>query len=276
VIGTIEPENDVRFLLVHHTASSNDYGPDEVTDQIRSFHSFHTGPDKGWPDVAYNFFIDRFGGVWEGRAGSIEGPVRGDATGGSQGFALLCSLIGNHAEAPVSAQATDSLVAVLAWLAERHSLDTTPGATVEFTSRGSNRWPSGATVTAATIAGHRDMSQTACPGDFAYDLLGTQLPTLVTTRRAEAATAAAQAETPTTPTTGTTESSAAANPDNTANPENAGTGGGTQSASGPDGGSSPDDGPSTTVLGAAATAAVAAVAGLISFRRRTERTDGTG
>ncbi|MGI9596115.1 MAG: N-acetylmuramoyl-L-alanine amidase, partial [Acidimicrobiales bacterium] len=153
VRGEIVPEDDVRFLLVHHTASTNDYDPDDVVGQIRDFHSFHTGPEKGWPDVAYNFFVDRFGRIWEARAGSIDGPVRGDATGGSQGFALLCALIGNHAEAPITADAQTSMVALLAWLAERHAIDTSPGATVDFVSRGSNRWSSGTAVTARTISG---------------------------------------------------------------------------------------------------------------------------
>ncbi|MEL7207974.1 MAG: N-acetylmuramoyl-L-alanine amidase, partial [Actinomycetota bacterium] len=126
VKGPLVPEDDVRFLLVHHTASTNDYGPDDVVGQIRGFYDFHTGPEKGWPDVAYNFFIDRFGVIWEGREGSLAGPVRGDATGGSQGFALLCSLIGNHAEVPVTPEQQTSLSQLLAWLAETHAIDTTP------------------------------------------------------------------------------------------------------------------------------------------------------
>jgi hypothetical protein len=191
VVDPILPEEDVRFLLVHHTASTNEYGPGDVIDQIRGFHRFHTGPDKGWPDVAYNFFVDRFGSIWEGRAGSLAGPVRGDATGGSQGFALLCSLIGDHREAPVSDEARASLVALLAWLSERHGIATEPGTTVEFVSRGSNRWPAGAVVSAATISGHRDMSRTTCPGDLAYGLIATDLPRAVTDRRAAAAATAA-------------------------------------------------------------------------------------
>ena len=201
-------EDDVRFLLVHHTASTNDYGSDDVVDQIRDFHAFHTGPEKGWPDVAYNFFVDRFGGIWEARAGSLAGPVRGDATGGSQGFALLCSLIGDYSQVPLPDPARVSLVRLLAWLAERHDVDTEPGATVDFVSRGSNRWPEGTVVTAATISGHRDMSQTSCPGDFVYDLLAVEVPRAVTELRLQAraevasttttATPVAATETPTT------------------------------------------------------------------------------
>jgi N-acetylmuramoyl-L-alanine amidase len=161
---------------VHHTASGNDYRPEEVPGLLRSFYSLHTGASKGWPDVAYNFFIDRYGTVWEGRAGSLEGPVMPDATGGSQGFAQLCCFVGDHsAEAPTP-EARRSMVALLASLAETYGIDPAPGATASFISRGSNRWPAGVPVTTTTIAGHRDMSLTLCPGDAAYALVRTEFP----------------------------------------------------------------------------------------------------
>src|SRR5262245_36379981 len=53
--GPLSPE-DVRFLLVHHTAGSNRYAPAGVVGILRSTYQYHTGPDKRWPDVAYNFF----------------------------------------------------------------------------------------------------------------------------------------------------------------------------------------------------------------------------
>ena len=60
---------------------------------------------------------------------------------------------------------------MLAWLAGRDLVSLADGATTTFVSRGSNRWPAGTTVTTPTIAGHRDMSYTACPGDTLYPLL---------------------------------------------------------------------------------------------------------
>lgn len=207
--GQLTPETDVRFLLVHHTASSNDYGPDDVAATIRGFHSFHTGPEKGWPDVAYNFFVDRFGTIWEARAGSIDSAVRGDATGGSQGFALLAALIGDHSVEPISDAAFASLTQLLAWLAERHGIDTTPGSTVDFVSRGSSRWPSGAAVKARTISGHREMSATQCPGDLAFATLDQELPAAVTALRSQIRSEIGNTQTPpisdtTTPETSTT------------------------------------------------------------------------
>ena len=175
---------DVKFLLVHHTAGSNDDSEDGVVDHIRSAYRLHTGPEKGWPDVCYNFFIDRFGRVWEGRAGSLEGAVMVDATGGSQGFAQLVCLLGDFTEVMPSDSAVDALKRTLAWLANRHGLDTTPGSTTEFISRGSNKWPAGQTVKAAIISGHRDMSSTACPGDTFYPYVHDSLQVDVQALRA--------------------------------------------------------------------------------------------
>lgn len=180
--GPLEEEHpeDVLFLLVHHSATPNDYQSQDVPRILRDFYSFHTGSTKGWPDVAYNFLIDRFGAIWEGRAGSLEAPVMPDATGGHQGFALSCCFIGNHVDVPPTPEAQRSMVSLLAALAERYGIDTSPGTTVEFESRGSNRWSEGTVVPTTTIAGHRDMSQTACPGDAAYRLVRDDFPYLVT------------------------------------------------------------------------------------------------
>nr|WP_166657282.1 N-acetylmuramoyl-L-alanine amidase [Ilumatobacter fluminis] len=174
---------DVRFLLVHHTAGRTDYAESEVVDQMRQVYRFHTGPEKGWPDVAYNFFVDRYGGVWEGRQGSLDGPIVADATGGSQGFAQLVCLLGNFHEHAPTPEMMGALVGLLALLADRYDIATEPGSTVTFTSRGSNLWPAGTDVVAPTIAGHRDMSQTVCPGDFVYPLLHVDVPASVTTLR---------------------------------------------------------------------------------------------
>jgi hypothetical protein len=161
--GPLDAE-DVMFLLVHHSASRSDHEPGDAPAILRSFYDFHTSPEKGWNDIAYNFLIDAGGGVWEGRAGSLDGPVAGDATGGNQGFSQLVCLIGDYNETEPTPASLGSLVAVLAWLADRYGIDTGPGAEVTFTSKGSNLWPGGEAVTTSTIAGHRVMSRTTCPG----------------------------------------------------------------------------------------------------------------
>jgi len=160
---------DVRFLLVHHSATSNNV-PDPRS-LIRGIYAFHTSPVKGWPDVAYNFFVAPDGSVWEGRAGSLDGPVTADATGGNQGYSQLVCLLGNHVDVPPTAAAQTSLTRTLAWMAGRFSLNTYADASATFVSRGSNKFPAGESITTPVVSAHRDVTYTACPGDAAVALL---------------------------------------------------------------------------------------------------------
>jgi hypothetical protein len=205
---------EVRFLLVHHTAENTEHTAAQVPSILAAMYAFHTGP-KGWHDIAYNFLVDREGGVWEGRAGSLAGPVAADATGGSQGFDQLVCFIGDFTSVTPTPAALDAGNRTLAWLSQRYSIDTSAGAKVSFVSRGSNKWPAGARVTTSTIAGHREMSTTACPGNAFYPYVRNQMQGAVQELRggvppvpvtAAATTAAATTAPPTTapPTTAAT------------------------------------------------------------------------
>lgn len=165
-----EVVDGVRFVLIHHTETPNGYGADDVPRRLRSIFAYHTGT-KGWSDIAYNFFVDAYGVIWEGRSGSVERPIQGDATGGSQGHALLCCFLGTHVMEPPTPAAVEAMATLTAWLADRYRIDLCAGPTIRFVSQGSNRWPAGTTVTTDPLAGHRDMSMTACPGDAAYTLI---------------------------------------------------------------------------------------------------------
>ena len=165
----IAPET-VRFLLVHHTASSNSVPDPRAI--IRQTYAFHTSSAKRWPDICYHFMISPDGAVWETRAGSLAGPVVGDATGGNQGYSQLVCMIGDFSARAPTPAAQESLQRTLLFLADRYGVDTAPTATTTFRSRGSNKFRSGTVVTTPTISGHRDVTYTACPGNVGYSLLG--------------------------------------------------------------------------------------------------------
>ena len=173
VVANLDVEPSVAVLIVHHSETSNTYAVEDGPKVLRSFRAYHMSRKKGWPDVAYNFFVDRFGGVWEGRTGSLIAPVAGSATGGNQGGSQLVCLVGNHHTVPPTEAALASLTNLLATLADHYMLPLEPDATTEFASRGSTRWPAGATVRTRTIEGHRGMSMTPCPGDAAFRILPT-------------------------------------------------------------------------------------------------------
>ncbi len=191
--GVITRPEDVRFLLVHHTASPNTVPMGGTATVLREIYAYQTGPAKGWPDVCYEFFVDPDGLVWEGREGALNGSVVADATGGSQGFAQLVCLVGDFTSVLPTVAQQAGLVRVLAWLADRNHLDTTPGATTTFVSRGSQRWAAGVTVTAKTVSGHRDMSSTECPGNAFYPVVRDQMQALVTAARGPSGPSATQA-----------------------------------------------------------------------------------
>lgn len=173
IVDNLDIEPSVAVLIVHHSETSNSYAVEDVPKVLRSFRSYHLSRKKGWPDVAYNFFVDRFGGVWEGRTGSIAAAVAGSATGGNQGSSQLVCLVGNHNTVSPSEAALASLTRLLAALADHYLLPTGSETTTEFVSNGSTRWPTGEIVRTRTIEGHRAMSMTSCPGDATVRVLPT-------------------------------------------------------------------------------------------------------
>ena len=274
------PAEEVRYLLVHHTADpGSDYSQGEVVGLLRSIYGFHTGASKGWPDVAYNFFVDKFGTIYEGRTGSVDGPVRGSATGGNQGYSQLCCFLGDFNAAPPPEPALASMYSLLAWLADRYGVDTNPGARVQFTSLGSNRWPAGASVDAATISAHRDMSQTTCPGDACYALVTSVFPQEVSARRAVVPTTTQPAPTTSAPPVepavdATTSTSAAPADDVTTTTTTVDRADGDEIASS---GLEDDSSSSWPVIAGIAVIGAAAAGGAIAATRRSRRSpDGAG
>jgi hypothetical protein len=263
------PTEEVRYLLVHHTAEpGSDYEAHEVVGMLRSIYGFHTGSSKGWPDVAYNFFVDKFGTIYEGRTGSVDGPLRGSATGGNQGYSQLCCFIGDFTAAPPPAPALASMYSLLAWLADRYDVDTAPGATVTFTSLGSNKWPAGAVVNAATISAHRDMSQTTCPGEACYALVRSVFPQEVSARRGTPlapTTTASTAPAVTEPGPSSTAAEPATSAPTTTEP--AATLGGEDVASSSTG---RDAGTNWPLVGGVAVIGAAAAGGIVALARRRE------
>ena len=157
-----------RFGVLHHTVNGNGYGPDQADDLLRGIQAFHQRTN-GWCDIAYNFVVDRFGRVFEARAGGVDRGVMGGHTKGFNEGAIGVSLLGDHSQGGVSAAAVGAVRALFSWKFGLHGIDA-GDSTIEV-SGGSTKYPDGQVVALPRLFGHRDVSLTSCPGGFAYPLL---------------------------------------------------------------------------------------------------------
>lgn len=74
---------DVELAFVHHTDSATDYGPGDSAAMILGIFHFHRDV-RGWGDIGYNFIVDKYGQIFEGRAGGMLEAVVGAQAGGFQ------------------------------------------------------------------------------------------------------------------------------------------------------------------------------------------------
>jgi N-acetylmuramoyl-L-alanine amidase-like protein len=158
----------VRLAVVHHTAGTNSYTRAQAAAIVRGIEVYHV-LGNGWNDIGYNFLIDRFGTVYEGRAGGMERNVVGaHAEGFNYGTAGV-ALMGNYQGAVPTKAEQDALVQLLAWRLDVAHVD--PLSRVVYTSGGNAKFRSGKVVTLRAISGHRDTGPSECPGSVAYGLL---------------------------------------------------------------------------------------------------------
>ena len=160
----------VDFSIVHHTESLVGYSRAGAAAMVLGICRFHRN-GNGWLDIGYNLLVDRFGTVYEGRAGGVEQPVIGAQAGGWNSVSTGVAMIGSHTSRRPPAVAQRALTKTLAW---KLSLAGVPaaGTIAKISSGGAeNRWSSGARVPFQRVSGHRDADHTDCPGAALYALL---------------------------------------------------------------------------------------------------------
>jgi hypothetical protein len=159
-----------RLAIVHHTAGSNGYSRTEAPAIVRGIQLYHVR-GNGWNDIGYNFLVDRFGTVYEGRFGGIERNVVGAHALGFNSGSVGIALLGTYGGTRPSAAAQAALARLLAWRLDVAHVD--PLGAVTFVSGGSERFAAGLPVVLRAVSGHRDTGATECPGSSLYARLGS-------------------------------------------------------------------------------------------------------
>jgi hypothetical protein len=158
-----------RLAFVHHTENPNGYAPGQVAAMLRAIFLFHREVN-GWNDIGYNFVVDRFGRIWEARAGGFDEPVVGAHAGGYNLVSTGVAVLGSFSGTQISPPARRSLQRLLAWKLSLHGTPPKGRVVVRVNPAGAaySKYPARARVSLPRIAGHRDADSTACPGDALY------------------------------------------------------------------------------------------------------------
>jgi len=144
-------------VIVHHTADS--YGGDSYAAMraIWYYQTYRGTPDEpsdDWGDIGYNYVVDTQGNIFQGRESdsNIVNSAQGESVGahalsfnrGTIGIAL----IGNYMDVNPPNQSLDSIARLSAYKLSLYGFNP-----ADFGSFGPR------------LIGHRDVNQTACPGD---------------------------------------------------------------------------------------------------------------
>jgi hypothetical protein len=155
--------------VVHHTAGSNSYSTQaQAMQQIRNDQRYHIEGRK-WCDLGYNFVVDKWGNIYEGRANSLTQPVIGVHAGGFNTGTVGVSMLGTYDAAP-SAQTQRAVGQIIGYRLGAYGVNP-QGTMTYWTGEGENSKFRNQNVTLPRVFGHRDVAYTACPGNGGYAVL---------------------------------------------------------------------------------------------------------
>lgn len=160
-----------RFIIHHSAADFTKYDDTGITteegwkDQARAVYRYHA-KNLGWGDTGYNYIIDPYGNIFEGRAGgegaagghavrggscvSFASSVKGQTVGFNRGTVGIVFL-GNYNKNILTGPAQKAAANLIARLSKDFNLD--PKKITEFDKRN-----------LPLIIGHKDVDCTTCPG----------------------------------------------------------------------------------------------------------------
>lgn len=163
----------VKAATVHHTAGSNNYTAAQAPGVVRGIWEYHA-ITRGWGDIGYNALVDKYGNIYEGRAGGLDRAVQGAHVGGFNSHTFGISMMGDYSSAAPSQQALKAMGEMIGWKAAVAKFDPTGSSylAADFNFGGS-KFAAGQGKTFPNINAHRDFHYNDCPGDNLYAQMGT-------------------------------------------------------------------------------------------------------
>ncbi|MDO9548599.1 MAG: peptidoglycan recognition family protein [Candidatus Marinimicrobia bacterium] len=141
-LKTVLPQHEITKITIHH--GGVDYPPDkDPVEHIRNLQDWSRS-EKKWIDIPYHFMIAPSGTIYETRPINYPGATNTDYD--PSGHALIC-LMDNYENATVNQEQLKSIIELTAYLVGRFN------------------------VPLYDIKGHKDYTETLCPGKNLYQYL---------------------------------------------------------------------------------------------------------
>ncbi|MFW0786251.1 N-acetylmuramoyl-L-alanine amidase [Gordonia sp. CPCC 206044] len=160
----------MRGAIVHHTAGSNDYTPQQSIEIVRGIYAYHAR-SLNWCDIGYNVLVDKYGQIFEGAFGGLDRNVEGTHTGGFNKSTVGVSMIGNLDEVAPTTPMVSSVARFLRWRLGKAGVNPAGPAQLTAEPFSDSKFPAGAVTSLPAISGHRDYNSTTCPGQHGYAAL---------------------------------------------------------------------------------------------------------
>ena len=161
----------VKAVHVHHTVSLNDYTPEEAPQIVLAICRYHRN-SNGWNDIGYNALVDKYGTIYEGRAGGLDQAVVGAQAQGFNSQTAGIANIGDYTGVAASGESLAATANYIRWKLALHGQPLSGPVTLTSAGGSETRYPAGTKVRLERVIGHRDTGRTACPGNELYAQLG--------------------------------------------------------------------------------------------------------
>lgn len=135
----------VEMVFIHHTAMSPCYSIQTCSEEMRKIQDLHM-ITRGWYDIGYNYLVGEDGRVYEGRGWNREGAH----TKGFNRDAVAISVMGDFTSREPNEKALKAVKDLISCAIENNII------TENY-----------------RLYGHRDVRDTACPGNSFYKLIQT-------------------------------------------------------------------------------------------------------
>lgn len=160
-----EVSGRLKAVYVHHTAGTNSYTEGQSAALVRGIYAYHT-KSRGWPDIGYQFLVDKFGNMFQGRKyARVDNPIGAQAGGFNTGTVGV-SAMGNYETARPTRALMRGLAKVIAWKTYQYEIHARGWTSLVSGGGSTARWGAGTRVSVPNVVAHRKTNRTACPGKY--------------------------------------------------------------------------------------------------------------